>query len=234
MFELTRIGSSAQQARTRIVLIEEHAIVREGLKALIETEPEFEVVGDFGFGEQCLEGLRRLQPSLILTDLTLPGRTGFDFIADIGTCCPAARKLVLTEHGSEECIRAAFSAGADGYILKDANRAELLSAIRTVAAGQQFLCKAIASMVLSRCFSDSEPRMRGVELQSITGREREVLTRIALGESNKVIARALDLSVKTVEKHRSNLMRKLRLHNTAAITLYAVRHGLAGGARVAG
>jgi DNA-binding NarL/FixJ family response regulator len=217
------------KTHTRIVLVEDHAILREGLKALIEIEPDFEVVGDFGCVEESLEELRRLQPSLVLTDLALPGRSGFDLLGDIRKCCPTARKLVLTAHNSEEYIRAALNAGADGYVLKDANRVELLLAIRTVAAGQQFLCKAIASKILSGYLSGGEPRRPGVDPQSITGREREVLIRIALGESNKVIARALELSVKTIEKHRSNLMRKLQLHNTAAITMYAVRHGLAGG-----
>ncbi len=216
------------KVRTRIVLVEDHAILREGLKALIEIEADFEVVGDFGCVEECLEGLRQLQPALVLTDLALPGRSGFDLLADIRQCCPSARKLVLTAHNSEEYIRAALNAGADGYVLKDANRAELMLAIRTVSAGQQFLCKAIASKILSGYLAGSEPRRPLVDPQSITGREREVLTRIALGESNKIIARALDLSVKTIEKHRSNLMRKLQLHNTAAITMYAVRHGLAG------
>ena len=223
------IPTSVPRTRTRIVLVEDHAILREGLRALIEIEPDFEIVGDFGSVEECLEGLRKLQPALVLTDLALPGRSGFELLSDIRKCCPNARKLVLTAHNSEEYIRAALNAGADGYVLKDANRAELLLAIRTVSAGQQFLCKAIASKILSGYLSGGEPRKAGVDPQSITGREREVLTRIALGESNKVIARALDLSVKTIEKHRSNLMRKLHLHNTAAITMYAVRHGMAGG-----
>lgn len=197
------------------------------MRALIEIEADFEVVADFSCVEESLAPLRVLQPDLILTDLALPGRSGFELLSELRQHCPVARKLVLTAHNSEEYIRAALNAGADGYVLKDANRAELLLAIRTVSAGQQFLCKAIASKILSGYLSGSEPRKPVADSQSITGREREVLTRIALGESNKVIARALDLSVKTVEKHRSNLMRKLQLHNTAAITMYAVRHGLA-------
>jgi DNA-binding NarL/FixJ family response regulator len=229
MLDFTRATLSAPQVRTRIVLVEDHAILREGLKALIEIEPDLEVVGDFGCVEDSLEGLRQLQPSLVLTDLALPGRTGFDLLGDIKSCCPTARKLVLTAHNSEEYIRAAINAGADGYVLKDANRAELILAIRTVAAGQQFLCKSIANKILSGYLAGGDPRRPAPDPRAITVREREVMRRISLGESNKLIARALDLSVKTIEKHRSNLMRKLQLHNTAAITMYAVRHGLVSG-----
>ena len=217
--------------RTRIVLVEDHAILREGVKALIEIEPDFEVVGDFGSVEEGLAGIQQLQPDLVLTDLALPKCSGFELLAEIKKITPRARKLVLTAHNSEEYIRAALNAGADGYVLKDANRAELMLAIRTVSAGQQFLCKAIASKILSGYLSGGEPRKSAPNSQSITGREREVLTRIAMGESNKVIARALALSVKTIEKHRSNLMRKLHLHNAAAITMFAVRNGLTAGAQ---
>jgi DNA-binding NarL/FixJ family response regulator len=215
--------------RTRIVLVEDHAILREGLKALIEIEPDFEITGDFGTVEECLADIGRLQPDVVLTDLALPGRSGFELLLQIKHVVPNARKLVLTAHNSEEYIRAALNAGADGYVLKDANRAELMLAIRTVAAGQQFLCKAIANKILSGYLLGGEPRRSANAPQNITGREREVLTRIALGESNKMIARALALSVKTVEKHRSNLMRKLHLHNAAAITMFAVRNGLTSG-----
>ena len=139
---------------------------------------------------------------------------------------------MLTAHENEEYIRAALNAGADGYVLKDANSAELMLAIRTVSAGQQFLCKAIASKILSGYLSgyaagDQRAATPAVT-QSITEREREVLTRIALGNSNKLIARDLGVSPKTVEKHRSNLMRKLQLHNAAAITMFAIRNGMTG------
>jgi DNA-binding NarL/FixJ family response regulator len=225
------VVAAVPKPRTRIVLVEDHAILREGVKALIEIEPDFEIAGDFGGVEESLAGIAQLQPDLVLTDLALPKCSGFELLSEIKNIAPHARKLVLTAHNSEEYIRAALNAGADGYVLKDANRAELMLAIRTVAAGQQFLCKAIASKILSGYLSGGESRRHPPNSQSITGREREVLTRIALGESNKVIARALTLSVKTIEKHRSNLMRKLHLHNAAAITMFAVRNGLMGGAQ---
>jgi DNA-binding NarL/FixJ family response regulator len=220
--------------KIRIVLVEDHAILREGLKALIEIESDFDIVGEFGSVEECLLGIAGLQPDLLLTDLALPGRSGIELLAEIQRLSPLTRKLVLTAHENEEYIRAALNAGANGYVLKDANSAELMLAIRTVSLGQQFLCKAIASKILSGYLSgyapgDQRPAVPAVT-QSITEREREVLTRIALGNSNKLIARELGVSPKTVEKHRSNLMRKLQLHNAAAITMFAIRNGMTGSA----
>ena len=216
------------KGRIRIVLVEDHAILREGVKALIEIESDFEVVGDFSRVEESLDGIRDLLPDLVVTDLALPGRSGIELLTEIRRLSPRTRKLVLTAHESEEYIRAALNAGADGYILKDANSAELMLAIRTVSVGQQFLCKAIASKILSGYLSGDQRPTGAAVAQHITGREREVLTRIALGNSNKLIARELGVSPKTVEKHRSNLMRKLQLHNAAAITTYAIRNGMTG------
>jgi DNA-binding NarL/FixJ family response regulator len=216
------------KARLRIVLVEDHAILRDGVKALIEMEPDFQVVGDFCGVEESLAGIQDLQPDLVVTDLALPGRSGIELLAEIRQLSPLTRKLVLTAHENEEYVRAALNAGADGYILKDANSAELMLAIRSVTAGQQFLSKAIASKILSGYLSgDQRPSCPEVA-KSITEREREVLTRIALGNSNKLIARDLGVSPKTVEKHRSNLMRKLQLHNAAAITMFAIRNGMTG------
>jgi DNA-binding NarL/FixJ family response regulator len=214
--------------RIRIVLVEDHAILRDGLKALIELEPDFRVVAEFDGVAASLSCIRDLQPDVVLTDLALPGRSGIELLSEIRTLCPLTRKLVLTAYDNEEYIRAALTAGADGYVLKEATSAELMLAIRTVSAGQQFLCKAIAGKILSGYLLGDQQQPTPTAAQSITGREREVLTRIALGNSNKMIARELGLSPKTVEKHRSNLMRKLQLHNAAAITMFAIRNGMTG------
>jgi DNA-binding NarL/FixJ family response regulator len=218
-------GDSEAKPRIRIVMVEDHAILREGLKALIEIESDFDMVGDFCRPEESLDGIRDLQPDIVLMDLSLPSRSGIELLAEIPRLSPRTRKLVLTAHDTEEYIRAALNAGADGYVLKDANGAELMLAIRTVSLGQQFLCKAIAGKILSGYLSGDQSSSPA-DAQSITEREREVLTRIALGNSNKVIARELGVSPKTVEKHRSNLMRKLQLHNAAAITMFAIRNGM--------
>lgn len=218
--------SVVKEPRIRIVLVEDHAILREGLRALVAIESDFDIVGEFCSAEKSLDCIRELQPDLVLTDLTLPGLSGIELLAEIRRLSPLTRKLVLTAHASEEHIRAALNGGADGYILKDVSSAELMIAIRTVSAGRQFLCKTIADMILSGYLSGDRQPSSSAAAQAITGREREVLTRIALGNSNKSIARELGLSPKTIEKHRSNLMRKLHLHNAAAITLFAIRNGL--------
>jgi DNA-binding NarL/FixJ family response regulator len=227
-----------RKPRIRIVLVEDHAILREGLKALIEIESDFDIVGEFASVEDCLLGIADLNADLLLTDLALPGRSGIELLTELQGLCPSMRKLVLTAHENEEYIRAALNAGANGYVLKDANSAELMLAIRTVSLGQQFLCKAIASKILSGYLSGHAPGDQRptapTATQSITEREREVLTRIALGNSNKLIARELGVSPKTVEKHRSNLMRKLQLHNAAAITMFAIRNGMTGSAPLSG
>jgi DNA-binding NarL/FixJ family response regulator len=217
---------ATQAPQLRIALVENHAIMREGLKRLIELQADFSIVADFGCVEECLNGIRDILPDVLVTDLIFPGQTGIELLDQIHRHSPATRTLVLTEHASETHVRGALQAGADGYVLKDCRSDELILGLRTVAAGQQFLCKAIASKVLSSYLShDAPPASAPVEC-SLTDRERSVLTHIALGNSNKLIARQLGISPKTIEKHRSNLMRKLQLRNVAAITMYAIRHGM--------
>ena len=222
---------------TRLVLVEDHAILRDGLRSLLDLESDLVIVGAFDGLESGLEGIRRLQPDVIILDLALPSGSGIELLREIPRLSPGSRKLVLTGNDGETTIRAALGAGADGYVLKDASRAELLLAIRAVSSGQRFLCKAVASKVLSGFLTGDKQSPAAIVANSITAREREVLICIARGHSNKAIARDLGLSPKTVEKHRSNLMRKLQLHNAAAITMYAIRNGLSGsdpvGTRVA-
>jgi DNA-binding NarL/FixJ family response regulator len=217
-------------ARTiRLVLVEDHRVMRDGLKTLLELEADVAIVGEFGCAASGADGIRRLQPDVVVTDLALPGRSGVELMGDIRILSPLSRKLVLTAHDGGEHIRAALSAGADGYVLKDARYAELIRGIRAVSTGERFLCNATAIKVLTGYLSgDKPPSPLPAPTHGITAREREVLSGIARGQSNKVIARALGLSPKTVEKHRSNLMKKLQLRNAAAITMFAIRNGLAG------
>jgi two-component system response regulator NreC len=219
---------AASATRIRLVLVEDHTILREGLKALLELETDFAIVGDFECVESSVKGIRHLQPDVVVVDLALLNGSGIDLINEVRRISPLSRKLVLTASDGEECIRAALSAGADGYVLKDASGAELLAAIRRVSTGQRFLCKASAGKVLSGFLSGDREPATVTPGDTLTVREREVLTRIAQGQSNKAIARDLRLSPKTVEKHRSNLMRKLQLHCAAAITMYAIRNGMTG------
>jgi DNA-binding NarL/FixJ family response regulator len=227
---LHRPMREASERRIRLVLVEDHTVVRDGLKALLELESDVEIVGEFGCGESGVDGIRGLQPDVVVTDLALPRGSGIALIGEIQRVSPRSRNLVLTGNDTEECIRAALSAGAHGYVMKDTNYGELLRAIRTVSMGERFLCSSTANKVLVAYLSGDKPPSSQTPDTSITVREREVLTRIAQGQSNKMIARALGLSPKTIEKHRANLMRKLQLHNAAAITVYAIQNGMDGGA----
>jgi DNA-binding NarL/FixJ family response regulator len=213
-------------AISRLVLVEDHAILREGLRALLELEQDLQIAGESTNGIDAVELVRRLVPSLVITDIALPGRSGIELIGCLRQVQPGVKILVLTAHNSEEYIRAALNAGADGYVLKDASRAELLQAIRAVLSGQTYLCAAVTARVVSGYLRPKAEESTLPSAEHVTGREREVLTQVALGSSNKLIARALGVSVKTVEKHRANLMRKLTLHNTAAVTRFAIRHGM--------
>jgi DNA-binding NarL/FixJ family response regulator len=224
-------SSSDQQAKQnlKIVLVDASALLREGLKALLERESDLAVVGDFACAEDCLAHVGSLRPDVVLTDTNLPGMSGIELLSELRRRGVKVRSLVLTSHDDQEHIRGALNAGADGYVLKSAHHAELTLAVRAVQVGRHHLCRATSSQVLAGYFADGRRSASSEVTRTITEREREVLTRIALGNSNKLIARELGVSPKTVEKHRSNLMRKLQLHNTAAITMFAIRNGLTGG-----
>jgi DNA-binding NarL/FixJ family response regulator len=211
--------------KIRIVLSEDHAILRDGIRALLDLESELEVVGE---ADNAAEGCRvaqRARPDLVITDIALPGGSGLNIIPDLKQALPNLRVLVLTAHFTDEHVRAALAKGADGYILKDSSRAELLEGVRMVLRGRQFFSSSVASRVVSGYLGQQEPTDVNGSMP-ITEREKEVLKLIAIAHSTKHIASKLNLSVKTVEKHRSNLMRKLDLRNTAALTLYAIRHKL--------
>lgn len=209
-----------------LLLVDDHTILREGLRSLLELQPDLHVVGEAGTFEEAIELAVQLQPDVVLTDIGLPGRSGLLLVRELRKLCPAARIVLLTAHASEEYIRAGLDARADGYVLKDAGHNELITAIRAVAQGQQFLCKAVATRVVATYLNRGDTFAKQDPLHSVTSRERQVLTRIAYGHSNKIVARELNLSVKTVEKHRANLMRKLSLHNAADVTRFALNHRL--------
>jgi DNA-binding NarL/FixJ family response regulator len=203
--------------KTRIALVEGHAILRDGLRALLERESDLAVVGSTGEAARALEIVRTTRAQLVISDVLLPDRSGIALMRELLAGFPDLRLLVLTAHAAEDYVRAALGAGVHGYVLKDSGQVDFLRAIRTVMSGRQYWCTAVAAKV-------SKTHIPVDDL--VTGRERQVLTCVASGRSNKWIARDLGLSVKTVEKHRANFMRKLTLHNTAAITLFALRHGL--------
>jgi DNA-binding NarL/FixJ family response regulator len=225
--ELTALAADGiTPTRLRLMLVDDHAILREGLRALLELEPFFEVVGEAADAASAVQMAMSCRPDIVLTDIGLPGLSGLSLVSELRKLLPGVRVILLTAYASEEYIRAGMDARADGYVLKDSGHKELLQAIESVARGKQFLCKAVADTVLANYLNRDEDSTARNPLQSVTLRERQVLSRIAAGQSNKVVARELKLSVKTVEKHRANLMRKLSLHNAADITRFALRHKL--------
>jgi len=212
--------------RIRVVLVEDHAIMRECLRALIEVDQGLDVVGDFASVEAGLNGIRDLQPDVVITDLALPGLSGIDLLREVNRISPRTRKIVLTAHDNVQYVSAVLGAGADGYVLKTTSGEELMRAIRAVFKGQHFLCKAITAKLPADFIADDREYCASTAARPVTKRELEVLTCVAAGQTTKVIARNLGVSPKTVEKHRQQVMNKLNIHEVAGLTRYAIANGL--------
>ena len=213
--------------KKKILIAEDHTLLRTGLRIMLSQEPDLEVVGEADNGKDAILAVGRLHPDLVLMDHTMPGTNGMEAITEIKKRFPETRILVLTIHKTEEYIQEALRAGAEGYVLKDSSQDELRSAIRSVLSGRSFLSPDVSDTVIHGYLSGGKPTTSSsTAWERLTQREREVLKLVAEGHGNKHIATYLSLSVKTVEKHRSNLMRKLGLHNAASLTAYAIERGL--------
>jgi DNA-binding NarL/FixJ family response regulator len=212
----------------RIVLVDDHKLLREGLKSLLEDEPDLEVVGEAEDGHECILLTKRLKPDVVVMDVGMPGLNGMDATRQVLADSPEVKILALSMHTDKRFASGMLQAGASGYLLKDAAYDELIRAIRTVAAGKTYLSPTITEVVVE----DYVQRLGGGEGESagafsvLSAREREVLQAMAEGRSTKEIAAALHLSVKTVESHRMAIMNKLDIHSVAELTKYAVREGL--------
>lgn len=224
--DLTDNREDDMEAKKRIVIIEDHTIFREGLKSLIDLTTSHEVVGEAGDGLHALRVIEKTKPDLVLLDLSMPRMDGFDVISDVKKTCPQTKILVLTIHPTEEYVRKSLQAGADGYILKKATREELLSAIDHALAGESYLYPGISQNIIQAYLSVSDKRRPDPVWDRLTRREREVLKLVAEGYKNREIAEYLFISVGTVIQHRNNLMKKLDIHNAAALTCFAIEHGL--------
>jgi len=214
------------KSKYRIVLVEDHTILREGLRSLLREHDNMEVVGEAGDGRTAIRLVLSLKPDLVLMDLSMPKMNGFEAILEIKKADAAIKIIALTVHNTEEYILMTLKAGADGYVLKDATHDELIMAIRQVLSGKRFLSPSVSGKVIEGYLEGKKNIQSKSQIDSLTQREREVLKLIAEGYKNKEVADFLCISLKTVEKHRTNLMRKLDLHNTSSLTLYAVERGL--------
>ena len=210
----------------RLLIVEDHTLLRAGLSALLSQDTDIEIVGEAVNGRDAIQAVGALSPHMVLMDLNMPGMNGIEAILDIKRRYPETRVLVLTIHKTEEYIHESLRAGADGYMLKDATHDELRVAIRSVLNGKSYLSPDISAKVINGYLGTSHASAGSQLWDSLTHREREVLKLVAEGHPNKFIAEYYCLSVKTVEKHRSNLMKKLDLHNAAMLTAYAIEKGL--------
>jgi DNA-binding NarL/FixJ family response regulator len=204
----------------RVLVIDDHALLRSGITAVLERQPDMTMVGEAASADQAVARARTLQPDVILLDVVMPRKSGFDVIADLGRVAPEAAVLMLSMQTSPSAIRRALNAGAAGYVAKHAPEADLVDAVRRVAAGSRYVDPALGSSLV---VSDAS-----VLTEDISERERDVLYLLALGYTNQEIAKQLYISVRTVETHRAHIMQKLRLDTRAELVLYALANGLIG------
>lgn len=212
--------------KQKVVIVEDHAILRDGLKALLTSDKDLEVAGEAGDGREAIKLVEELKPNLIIMDLSMPRMNGMEAIKEIKRISKEIKIVVLTVHKNEEYILATFKAGADGYVLKDSSYNELMMAISNVLKGKHYISPEISERILEGYIEGKEKLKQKTSWEILTSREREILKLIAEGYRNKDIAEELCISVKTVEKHRSNIMEKLNLHNAQALTAFAIDHGL--------
>jgi DNA-binding NarL/FixJ family response regulator len=210
----------------RIVLAEDHRLLREGLKALLLTEKNLQVVDEAENGLEAVKCVEKHNPDLILLDLSMPKVSGISVIKELKSRFPKVKILALTIHESDQYVLEAFESGADGYCLKDASRDELLLAIESVLSGKIYISPGISENVMEGYLEGKKTLKGSTSWDNITQREKDVLKLIGEGHRNKEIASVLNISVKTVEKHRANIMKKLDLHNVSALTAYAIEKKL--------
>lgn len=208
----------------RILLAEDHTLVRSGLRALLSRSEDFDVVGEAGNGREAVAMAESLHPDLVLMDVSMPMLNGIEATTRITARLPYTRVIILSVHSNEEYVAQALQAGASGYVLKGADIAELEFGIRSVAGGQHYLTPGVSRQVIDEYVG----RVSGTAVRppALTSRQREILQLIAEGRTSKEVASLLDLSVKTVEAHRSQIMRRLGVRDLAALVRYAVREGL--------
>ena len=205
---------------TRILIVDDHPMVAEGIQFLLESYDDIDVVGTLGNGQDAVDRVNELKPDVILLDLNMPGLSGLNATEMILEERPETRIVILSMHDSPEYIASALSHGAMGYVLKDVPTDEIKQAIDTVMQGNRYLCTGAKGSL--------EPKP-GTEREALTGREQTILLQLAQGKSNKEVALDLDISVRTVETHRKNIKRKLGISSTAGLTRYAMEHGVLQG-----
>jgi two-component system, NarL family, response regulator NreC len=207
--------------RIRILLADDHAVVRHGFKMILGAQPDMEIVGEAGNGREAVELTEQLKPDIVVMDVAMPELNGIEATRRVAASVPHARVIALSMHKDSVYVREVLRAGARGYLLKDSGSADLVAAVRAVAQGEGYLSPAISNAVL-----DDYRKHVSNPIDLLTSREREVLQMLAEGKTNKEIAGVLNLSVYTVDAHRGRIMEKLNLHSINELTRFAVRNGL--------
>ena len=206
----------------RVLIVDDHAVVRAGLRRVIEAEPDLEAVGEAATAERAVFAAIEQKPDVVLLDVVLPGQSGIEGMPALLQAVPEVKVLVLSMQDDPHYVREAFEAGASGYVLKEAADTEVVGAIRAVAAGERYVHPALGARLVA---ADAEERRRA-EDDPLSEREREVLRLLALGHTNQEIAKLLYISVRTAETHRAHIMQKLRLGSRAELVRYALSEGL--------
>ncbi len=206
------------------MLVDDHQLFRAGIRSLLQTVSGVEVVAEAGDGREALRLIETYHPDVVLMDIMMPGLNGIDAAARIARTCPTTRVVILSMNASEDAVLQTLRAGAVGYLVKNADPAELELAIRAVVRGETFLSSSISQHVVAACLGRLDKER--TSLERLTSRQREVLQLIAEGHTTKEIAKELGISVKTAEAYRSELMKELDIHDIASLTRYAIRTGL--------
>jgi two-component system response regulator NreC len=205
----------------RIVVVDDHAVVRSGLRLLLDAEADLEVVGEAGNARDAIFEVRAAAPDVILLDVVMPGESGIEALPQLLREAPGAKVLMLSMQDDPNYVREAFAAGASGYVLKEAVDAEVVAAVRDVAAGKNYVHPALGA----RMVAADAAAQAAAAADPLSDREREVLKMLALGHTNQEIAQQLYISVRTAETHRAHIMRKLQLSTRAELVRYAIEHG---------
>ncbi len=212
--------------KIRLLLVDDHKIVRAGLKMLFQAEPDIEIVGEASSGASALDCVAELQPDVVVMDVAMPGMSGIEATRRIKAERPETAVIALTMHEDEQYFFQMLAAGASGYVPKRAAPDDLVSAIRAVSQGQVFLYPSLAKLLVADFLQRSDPEVELAPAAELTPREREVLTCIAEGYTNREIGEKLTISVKTVDRHRENIMHKLNMNSRVDLVKYAIEKGL--------
>ena len=210
----------------RVFLADDHAVVRDGLRLLLETKGDITVVGEASDGRKTVKQVQKLSPDVVIMDISMPEMNGIEATQQICKACPDTRIIILSIHATTEHIARALKAGAKGYLLKESAGQEVVDAVRTLHSGQQYLSRQIADTVVEFSIFKKDGTLGINPIDSLSAREREVLQLVVEGKTSAEIAKTLHLSPKTVETYRSRLMKKLGTHEITSLVKFAIEHGL--------